>query len=176
MATQSDVRRIALALPGVTEDSTRFGFNVEVGGKPKGIAWAWLERVDPRKARVPSARVIGVRVPNLAQKDLIIASDRAKFFTEPHYDGYPAVLVRLDAITAFELRPLIEEAWRCVAPKAAVREREAAMTRAEGRDVAMPPARKPRVPKTSITKKVPAKKAAVAKAAASKAKAPKRRA
>lgn len=157
-ATQSDVRRIALALPGVVEDTTRFGFNVEIRGKARGIAWAWLERIDPKKARVPSARVIGVRVPNLAQKDLIIASDPAKFFTEPHYDGYPAVLVRLDAIMAVELRPLIEEAWRCVAPKPAVQARVAAMTRAERRDVRMPPDLKPPVAKKPAAKKAPAKK------------------
>jgi hypothetical protein len=41
----------------------------------------------------------------------------AKFFTEPHYNGFPAVLVRLPAVTARELRPIITEAWRCQAPK-----------------------------------------------------------
>ena len=40
------------------------------------------------------------------------------FFTEPHYDGFPAVLVHLLAVTARELRPLLTEAWRCLAPKA----------------------------------------------------------
>jgi hypothetical protein len=39
------------------------------------------------------------------------------FFTEPHYDGFPAILVRLAAVTVRELRPLITEAWRCQAPK-----------------------------------------------------------
>jgi hypothetical protein len=43
--------------------------------------------------------------------------DPVKFFTEPHYNGFPAVLVRLAAVTARELRPLITEAWRCQAPK-----------------------------------------------------------
>jgi len=41
----------------------------------------------------------------------------AKFFTEPHYDGFPAILVRLPAVTARELKPIITEAWRCQAPK-----------------------------------------------------------
>jgi hypothetical protein len=39
------------------------------------------------------------------------------FFTEPHYDGFPAVLVNLPALSARELKPLITEAWRCQAPK-----------------------------------------------------------
>ena len=54
---------------------------------------------------------------NLFDKDFLLALDPAKFFTEPHYDGFPAVLVRLAAVTARELRPLLTEAWRCMAPK-----------------------------------------------------------
>jgi hypothetical protein len=56
-------------------------------------------------------------VANLIDKDFLLGLDSVKFFTEPHYDGYPAVLVRLPAVTARELRPLITEAWRCQAPK-----------------------------------------------------------
>jgi hypothetical protein len=44
--------------------------------------------------------------------------DPAKFFTEPHYNGFPAVLVRLPAIGAAELAELITDAWRCQAPRA----------------------------------------------------------
>jgi hypothetical protein len=47
----------------------------------------------------------------------MIASDPVKFFTEPHYNGYPAVLVRLDEVTVADLKPLIADAWRCQAPK-----------------------------------------------------------
>jgi hypothetical protein len=71
----------------------------------------------PRKARVPQPKVIAVRVANLFDKDFLLGLDPVKFFTEPHYDGFPAVLVRLPAVTARELRPLITEAWRCQAPK-----------------------------------------------------------
>jgi len=118
MATQADVRRIALALPNVEEDDGgRFGFAVLAGGKPKGIAWAWRERVDPKKPRVPNDRVIAVRVANVAQRDLMIASEPAKFFTEPHYNGFPAVLVRLDAVTNDDLAVLLEEACRCQTAK-----------------------------------------------------------
>ena len=122
MATHAQVRRIAMALPGVSESDAKndFGFSVEHKGKPKGFVWLWKERVDPKKGRVPNPGVLAVRVPNLAQKDLIIANDPAKFFTEPHYDGFPAILVRLRAVTVADLRALIPEAWRTVAPKALV--------------------------------------------------------
>ena len=118
MATQADVRRIALSLPETEEASDRFAFSVRDKDKLKGFAWIWLERVQPKKARVPNPSVIAVRVANLAQKDLILSADRTKFFTEPHYNGFPAVLVRLDAVTVDDLEMLIEEAWRCQAPVA----------------------------------------------------------
>jgi hypothetical protein len=76
-----------------------------------------MERVAPRKARVPQPKVIALRVANLFDKDFLLALDPEKFFTEPHYNGFPAVLVRLPAVTARELRPLITEAWRCQAPR-----------------------------------------------------------
>jgi hypothetical protein len=116
MATQADVRRIALSLPETEEGSDRFGFSVRNKGKSKGFAWVWMERIDPKKPRVANPGVIAVRVANNAQKDLIIASDSKKFFTEPHYNGFPAVLVRLKAVTVADLKVLLAEAWRCQAP------------------------------------------------------------
>ncbi len=116
MATQADVRRIALSLPETEEGSDRFGFSVRNKGKSKGFAWVWMERIDPKKPRVANPDVIAVRVANNAQKDLIIASDSKKFFTEPHYNGFPAVLVRLKAVTVADLKVLLAEAWRCQAP------------------------------------------------------------
>ena len=118
MATQADVRKIALSLPGVREAEDRFAFSVENKGKQKGFAWVWLERVHPKKARVPCADVLAVRVRGRAEKLALLKSDREKFFTEPHYDGFPAVLVRLAAVTKRELRALVVEAWRCQAPAA----------------------------------------------------------
>lgn len=117
MATQADVRRIALSLPATEEEPGRFAFSVRNKGKLKGFVWVWLERLAPKKARVPQPKVIAVRVANLVDKDLMLTLDLRKFFTEPHYDGYPAILVRLSAVTARELRPIITEAWRCQAPK-----------------------------------------------------------
>jgi hypothetical protein len=121
MATQADVRRIALSFPETEEGKDRFAFSVRNKGKSKGFAWVWMERVDPKKPRVPNPGVIAVRVANNAQKDLIIASDSKKFFTEPHYNGYPSVLVRLKAVTVSDLKVLLAEAWRCQAPAALVK-------------------------------------------------------
>jgi hypothetical protein len=121
MATQADVRRIALRLPGVSEGTDRFGFSVLNKGKAKGFVWVWLERIHPKKARVPQPKVVAVRVANLEDKAFLLSLDSAKFFTEPHYNGYPAVMVRLPAVTVGELRSLITEAWRCMAPKELVR-------------------------------------------------------
>jgi len=120
MATQADVRRIALSLPETEEGKDRFGFSVLNKGKSKGFAWVWMERTDPKKPRVANPGVLAVRVANNAQKDLIIASDSTKFFTEPHYNGFPAVLVRLKAVTVADLKLLLAEAWRCQAPAALV--------------------------------------------------------
>ena len=115
MATQNDVRRIALALPEVQEGTDRFAFSVENKGKQKGIAWVWRERVHPKKARVPNPEVVAIQVPDLDDKEMLLASDDgSKFFTEPHYNGFPAILVRLDAIDSDELEELITDAWEAM--------------------------------------------------------------
>jgi hypothetical protein len=121
MATQADVRRIAMSLAGAEEEPGRFAFSVRIKGKLKGFVWVWLERVDPKKGRVPQPKVLAVRVANLVEKDLMLTLDPARFFTEPHYDGYPAVLLRLPTVTVRELRPIITEAWRCLTEKPARR-------------------------------------------------------
>ncbi|MGH7620494.1 MAG: MmcQ/YjbR family DNA-binding protein [Gemmatimonadaceae bacterium] len=117
MATQNDVRRIACKLPGVEQAEERFAFSVRNKGKAKGFAWVWMERVDPKKPRVPQPKVVAMRVANLATRETMIAADPRKFFTEPHYSGFPAVLVRLDEVTTKDLEVLVADAWRCQAPK-----------------------------------------------------------
>ena len=120
MATQADVRRIALTLPGTKEKEGRFAFEVLNGAKYKGYAWVWLERVHPKKPRVPNPEVLAVRVANLDAKEILLMADRQKFFTEPHYDGFPAVLVRLKEIGTAELRALLAAAWTAQSPARAV--------------------------------------------------------
>ncbi len=116
MADQEIVRKICLSLPATVETENHFGFSVNVRGKFKGIAWTWLERVHPKKGRVPNPAVLAIRVRDLEEKDMFLASDPEKFFTEPHYAGFPAILVRLAAIEEDELRYLLTNAWRCMAP------------------------------------------------------------
>jgi hypothetical protein len=120
MADQNDVRRIALALPETSEGEDHFSFSVRNGAKQKGFAWAWNERIEPKKPRVPRADVLAIRVADRFDKEALLASDDGKFFTEPHYNGFPAVLVRLPLIEVGELEELIIDAWCCQAPRALV--------------------------------------------------------
>jgi hypothetical protein len=122
VATQDDVRRIALALPDTVEAKDRFAFSVRNKDKEKGFVWVWLERLDPKQARVPNPKVVAIRVPDGAEKQALLATNSKKFFTEDHYNGFPAVLVRLAAIRARELEQLITDAWRTMAPKALVKQ------------------------------------------------------
>jgi len=116
MATQADVQRIALAQPGTKQAPTGFAFSVMNKGKAKGFVWVWMERVTPKKPRVANPGVVAIRVQNIEHREAMITADPRKFFTEPHYAGFPAVLVRLDAVTVADLETLIPDAWRCMAP------------------------------------------------------------
>ncbi|HSS10460.1 MAG TPA: MmcQ/YjbR family DNA-binding protein [Acidimicrobiales bacterium] len=124
MADQRDVRRLALSLPETSQEEGRFAFSVRNGSKLKGFAWIWMERVTPKKPRVPNPDVLAIRVANQSEKEMLLASDEEKFFTEPHYNGFPAVLVRLAAIDVGELEELIIDAWRCQAPRVLVKDFE----------------------------------------------------
>ena len=121
MADLSDVQRIALALPDTSLDDDRIAFSVTTKGKRKGIAWVWMERIHPKQARVPNLSVLAIRVRDLAEKDMLLAARPSALFTEPHYNGFPAVLIRLAAIDVDELEGLLRNAWRCQAPAALVR-------------------------------------------------------
>jgi hypothetical protein len=122
MADLEDVRRLALALPEVITDDEQLTFSVTVKGKSKGFAWPWNERVEPKKPKVRNLDVYAVRVANGTEKEMLLDSDPAKFFTEDHYNGFPAVLVRIAALDVDELEELLTDAWRCMAPKTLVKE------------------------------------------------------
>jgi hypothetical protein len=123
------VSRLARALPNVVADEGRYGVAAAAGGKPKGFAWVWLERVDPKRARVPNPDGLVVRVADLNVKEELLAADPSVYFTEPHYDGYRAVLVRLEAIEVSELAELLADAWLCTAPPALARQWEGRLAR-----------------------------------------------
>lgn len=118
MASWDDVRRIALALPETSERSSREHAFWRV--RDKGFVWERpLRPADVRALGddVPTGPILGVRVEHLGAKEALLADDPDVFFTTPHFDGYPAVLVRLDRIALDELNELIVEAWLARAPQ-----------------------------------------------------------
>jgi hypothetical protein len=118
MAGWADVRRIALALPETTEGLSRELRQWRV--KDKGFVWERPLRrsdVEALGAEAPDGPVLGARVEHLGAKEALLADDPAVFFTTPHFDGYPAVLIRLEAITVADLEEVIVEAWLARAPK-----------------------------------------------------------
>ena len=99
-------------MPEVTESPEAFGFDVA----GKAFAWLWRERVHPKKPKVPNPGVIVLRVADLGEKEALIASVPG-VFTEPHYDGYKAVLVRLAEVDSAVLAEMVTDSWRAVAPQ-----------------------------------------------------------
>ena len=71
---------------------------------------------------VPTGPILGARVEQLVAKEALLADDPAVFFTTPHFDGYPAVCVRLERIAVDELDELVIEAWLARAPKRLAKE------------------------------------------------------
>ena len=118
MATWDDVRRMALALPETTERLSRDLRQWRV--RDKLFVWERpLRRADLEAlgADAPDGPILGAHVEHLVAKEALIADDPTVFFTTPHFDGYPAVLLRLDAIATEDLHEVIVEAWLARAPK-----------------------------------------------------------
>lgn len=123
MAEWDDVRRIAMALPEATEDQSRGLIHWNVKGK----LFVWerpLRKTDIAALgdAAPEGDILGIRVEHEVAKQAILASDPGVFFTTPHFDGYPAVLVRLGEVDLAELEELIVEAWLLRAPKRLAKE------------------------------------------------------
>ena len=113
------LRRLALSLPDAEDASAEKGFAFRVRGG-KGFAWTFQERIEAKKPRRPKLEVLAVRC-DLETKEMLIAAAPVRFFDDDHYRGYPAVLVRLDAIDPDELGDLLRAAWRLSAPKRLMR-------------------------------------------------------
>ena len=123
MATWTDVRRLSLALPGTSEEKSREHAAWTVN--KKFFVWERPLRksdFEALGARAPKGPILGVRTADLEMKDVLLLSDPKVFFTTLHFDGYPAVLVRLDKIGMQKLKDIIVEAWLARAPKRAVKE------------------------------------------------------
>jgi hypothetical protein len=120
MATWDDVSRIALALPEAHERLSNAGRRQwSIRGKKMFLWERPLRQSDLRDLgdAAPEGPIMGAKVEHLIAKEAILADDPAVYFTTPHFDGYPAVLVRLPAIAVAELEELAAEAWLAVAPK-----------------------------------------------------------
>jgi hypothetical protein len=118
MASWDDVARLALDLPETQEVLSRGLRQWRV--KDKLFVWDRPLRVKDREALgadAPDGPILGARVEHLVAKDALLADRPDLYFATPHFDGYPAVLVRLDAIDLEELRELVVEAWLARAPK-----------------------------------------------------------
>ena len=115
MASWRDVARIVAELPETNEATPR---NWRV--RKKLIAWERpLRKADYEAlgADAPDGYILGARVSDEGVKFALIADDPAVYFTTPHFDGYPAILVRLAEISVPELTELITDAWLAQAPK-----------------------------------------------------------
>jgi hypothetical protein len=124
MATWDDVRRLALALPQ-TEEKASYGGAPSWTVKGKGFVWDRPLRAADRAALGPAAPdgpVLGAHVPDLGAKEALLAAEPDVYFTTPHFDGYAAVLVRLDRIDPAELEELVVEAWLTKAPRRVAKE------------------------------------------------------
>jgi hypothetical protein len=119
VAALEDVGRIALRLPETTEQASRDG-NLHWAVKDKLVVWERPLRKSDLAAlgdAAPDGVIVGIRVPDEGAKDALVAAQPDVFFTTPHFNGYPAVLVRLAEISIAELEELIVEAWLDRAPK-----------------------------------------------------------
>jgi hypothetical protein len=117
MAGWDDVDRLALALPETSVSDKHDGRQWAVRGK--GFVWERpLRRKDLEALgdRAPEGPILGARVEHLVAKESLLAQGDP-YFTTPHFDGYPAVLVLLDHISVEALEELIVEAWLVQAPK-----------------------------------------------------------
>ncbi|HEY7208234.1 MAG TPA: hypothetical protein VH416_08325 [Gaiellaceae bacterium] len=121
MATMADLDALALAMPQATREVTEDGrpaylvhgkvFCFHRGRRRDAVDPATGERLDD---------VLMFRVADLGVKELILADDRGLYFTTPHFDGYPAVLLRIPDLARLdrdELEELVAEAWLTRAQK-----------------------------------------------------------
>jgi hypothetical protein len=118
VASWDDVRELALSLPEATEVVSRDLRQWRV--KDKLFVWERPLRKTDLAAlgdSAPDGPILGARVEHLVAKEALLADDPELFFTTPHFDGYPAILVRLDKIGLEELREVVVEAWLVRAPK-----------------------------------------------------------
>jgi hypothetical protein len=103
VVSEDDVRRAALALPATAE-------------KPSYGSPGFRVR-DRLFARIrPEGDCVVVWCADLSEKEGLLSSEPEKFFTTPHYDGHPSVLVRMAAVGRDEMAEILADSWRLRAP------------------------------------------------------------
>jgi hypothetical protein len=112
VATWEDVRRLAMAMPEAEERVSRDMRQWRVGGR----LFVWerpLRRSDLAALgdAAPEGPILGARVEHLMAKEALLADETGVFFTTPHFDGNPSILVQLDLIGADDLEEVVVEAW-----------------------------------------------------------------
>ncbi len=118
MASWADVERLATALPSVEESTTWGNRCWKVAGK----TFVWVRPLGKKDRAdlghdAPDGEVLAVRVADEGEKAELLAAEPGVCFTIPHFDGYPAVLVRLDDVAGDLLAELVTDAWRSRAPR-----------------------------------------------------------
>src|SRR5580658_2179913 len=118
MPANTDVDRLVSVLPEVTEGERHGNHTWFVAGK----AFAWdrpFSKADIRRfgdQTPPEGPILAVRVENLAEKEAVLAANPDAFFTIPHFDGYSAVLIQLQEVSAQALKEALTDAWLSCAP------------------------------------------------------------
>jgi len=112
MADADDVRRLALALPGVEEIDSD-GFDFRVAGR--GFVWSYPERI-PGRPREIRTDIAVLYVGDESEKQALLLGEPDVFFTAPGYGDWPLVLLRLAKVDAGRLAELVTDAWRMRAP------------------------------------------------------------
>jgi hypothetical protein len=124
VATIDDVAVLARQLPEVTE-AERHGNRTWFVAR-KAFAWERpFSKADLRRfgeQTPPDGPILAVRVEDLGEKEAVLAAHPEAFFTISHFDGYAAVLIQLDVVSAAELRDAVTDAWLAIAPPALARQ------------------------------------------------------
>jgi hypothetical protein len=118
MVTVEDAARLASELPEVTEGERYGNRTWDVCGK----TFAWerpFSKADIKRfggQTPPDGPILAVRVEDLGEKEAVLAANPKGFFTIPHFDGYPAVLIQLKTVGKRALREALLDGWLACAP------------------------------------------------------------
>lgn len=114
MATWDQVHAIAGTLPEIETSNNQSRI------RKKLVAWERSLRkrdLEDLGDHAPTGDILAVWLPDLEVKEALLADDPETYFTTPHFDGYRAILIRLEKLSVAELEELLIEAWVDRAPK-----------------------------------------------------------